>query len=113
MAWEQLKQQGPTERSGWQASIAAYLMHTDLTDLNDLRDHAAERACGITESLLDRAEWAPTSRTCPTSSPAPPDGDLTSGGDHGADAVAKVVDGAAGLAQTRGRFSELRQRRSG
>jgi hypothetical protein len=39
-----LKQQRPTERPARQAGIAAHLIHLDL---NDLRDHVAERACGI------------------------------------------------------------------
>ncbi len=43
----------------------------DLTDLNNLRAHATERACSITRSSLDRDQWAryipglPYQDTCP------------------------------------------------
>ncbi|MGH3811558.1 MAG: WD40 repeat domain-containing protein, partial [Pseudonocardiaceae bacterium] len=43
----------------------------DLTRLNDVRDHATERACSITGRGLDRDEWAryipglPYQDTCP------------------------------------------------
>jgi hypothetical protein len=30
----------------------------DLTDLNQIRDHAVERACSATRGGLDRDEWA-------------------------------------------------------
>jgi WD40 repeat protein len=29
----------------------------DITDLNQIRDHAVERACSITHGGLDRDEW--------------------------------------------------------
>jgi WD40 repeat protein len=43
----------------------------NLTDLNQLRDHATQRACAITGGGLDRTEWAryipglPYQDTCP------------------------------------------------
>jgi WD40 repeat protein len=43
----------------------------NLTNLNDLRNHATERACAITGRGLDRDEWAryvpnlPYQDTCP------------------------------------------------
>jgi WD40 repeat protein len=43
----------------------------DLTELQDLRDHAIARACTITKSGLDRDDWArfvtglPFQSTCP------------------------------------------------
>jgi len=44
----------------------------DLTGLNDLLDHAVERACSLTGRGLDREEWArfipglPYQDTCST-----------------------------------------------
>lgn len=40
------------------ASADKTVLLWDLTSLNDVRDHATERACSITGRGLDRDEWA-------------------------------------------------------
>lgn len=47
----------------------------DLTDLNQVRDHAVQRACSITHGGLDRAEWDRRIPRLRYQDSCPPDGD--------------------------------------